>query len=113
MRGILRDLTFTLVGVMLSYQSAQAAPIILVCTNPYQPNTVPFTIDLDQARSTVTINNPGNSNSYRAAFDPQKIKFNTPGPWAYTIDRVTATTTAAGEGGVIMSFPCHVGKAQL
>ena len=112
MRRILSELVFTIVALMVSYQTAQSAPITIICTNPYQPNNVPFTIDLDQIESTVTINNPGDSTKYRATFDAKTIKFNT-GNWAYTIDRVTVTTTANGAGGVIMNFPCHVGKAQF
>lgn len=112
MQRILNELVFTVVALIFSYQAAQAAPITIICTNPYQPNQVPFTIDLDQVENTVTIRNPGNSTKYRATFDAKTIKFNT-GDWAYTIDRLTGTTTASGAGGVVMNFPCHVGKVQF
>jgi hypothetical protein len=112
MRRILSGLTFTLVALPVGLQTAVAAATTLVCTNPYQPNNVPFTIDLDQIQNTLTINNPGNSTKYKATFAAKKIMFNT-GDWAYTIDRVTGTTTANGSGGVAMNFPCHVGTAQF
>jgi hypothetical protein len=53
MRRISSGLTFTLVALTVSFQTAVAAATTLVCTNPYQPNNVPFTIDLDQIQSTV------------------------------------------------------------
>ena len=65
-----------------------------------------------RSRVRFTINNPGNSTKYKATFAAKKIMFNT-GDWAYTIDRVTGTTTANGSGGVAMNFPCHVGTAQF
>ena len=52
------------------------------------------------------------SAKYPATFDSKEIKYNT-GAWLYTIDRVTGNVSADGGGGVVMNFPCHVGKTQF
>jgi hypothetical protein len=116
---------FALVGLLLASaqdlgaMAALADPVTLICNNPYQPGTAPFTIDLDQAESAVTQSVPASPNvaasstKMPATFDSKEIKYNV-GSWAYTINRVTGNVSAVdGNGRTAMNFPCHVGKTQF
>jgi hypothetical protein len=88
--------------------AALAAPTTLICTNNQRPSDPAFTIDLDEAKGTVTIA----STIMTATFDAREIK------WVLNnvsekIDRVTGLYTADLGQGVVLSFPCRAGKAQF
>jgi len=108
-----------LVAICLAVSSpAMSETVTLICNNPYQPSNPPFTIELDQARSTVTQDVPAtarvraSSGTYTATFTANEIKYNV-NEWVYTIDRVTGNVTANAGAGAVMNFPCHVGKTQF
>ena len=87
---------------------ALAAPTTLICTNNQRPSDPAFTIDLDEAKGTVTIA----STIMTATFDAREIK------WVLNnvsekIDRVTGLYTPDLGQGEVLSFPCRAGKAQF
>jgi len=111
--------TLLIAGLVLSASAeALADTTTLVCNNPYQPSTPPFTLELDPVQNTVTQKVTASPNvaawsiKVPATFDTKEIKYNI-NAWAYIIDRVTANVTANGDGGVVMNFPCHVAQKQF
>ena len=97
---------------------AVADPATLIGTNPQQPANAPFTMIVDQAQGSVTINNPAqgsspaSSTTYPAIFDAQQVTFVAANSWNYTMDRVSGLVTAS-QPGVALHFSCQIGKTQF
>ena len=124
------DVIFVILAVLIvRVQTAMADPTTLVCTTGDSGTT---TIDLDEAKGTVTINNPAvrhpdmsftipaSSVTYTARFDQKTIVAETHDSThqTFTINRITGIVAVDGtypNGGETYhaDWPCHVGKAQF
>ena len=117
--------------LMASSQVALADTKTLVCTGWSPAEASPTTLDLDEAKSLVTIHigsmhNPGGSpdpspgptqGPYTAQFDQNTITFkrnaggNAP-DITYTINRLTGIVSLDNSTGHA-EWSCHIGKAQF
>ncbi len=124
------DWALIVLAVLLaSSQTTLADPTTLVCSTG---ESSPTTFDLDEAKGTVTINNPAvrhsdmsftipaSSVTYTARFDQKTIvvEIYDSTHQTFTINRMTGIVGVDGtypNGGETYhaDWPCHVGKAQF
>ena len=117
--GAVRWTLWGMAALAISCQAALAKPTTLICNNANGT----FTIDIDEARHTVTMNDARNLGTVAAVFNSKKITFTevqAPGGdpqnnWNYTIDRLTGIVSMITDPGLRFPnlFTCHVGKSQF
>jgi hypothetical protein len=132
--GAARRLLLGIAALLVTSTAALADPTTLICDTHESNQAGPFTVDLNEAQSTVSFHSsglapsggyPGTSGVTRgpfpASFNPNTITFADDSPDAvstYIINRVAATVEETDVGKAVSMtwhsvWTCQVGKAQF